>query len=597
MNAFSSLTTLKTIILAVKNFCHTVKKRFIALPHYAQVIIVSLLVAFVYLYPLIHGSGGGLYGDDLHFHIDRVRGLATIWQSPVSFQSFYKVGLGINFFYPYLTYYPYYLLYAVFHDFYTAWIIYFYILTSLTYLIAYFSSFRILASRQSSHLFALFYTFASYRLVNLLIRFAVGELIAITFLPLVFCGLYLILKGNYEKWYYLTFGMALIIYSHILSFVMTSVLVVLIYITAIWFTDKPIIRTIYLGIAGLASLALGSFQFFSMLEQLNYHSLNVPSQLVEHFDVKTLKEIISFAFSNNLYQHTFGLSVLLGLLLIGVFIRKLQREDAYLLGLTVSLIILETPLVHFPALGGTIQFMWRLNAYITLFVLFLAAKLLGKSHFKNHRAYLILLLGLILIHNSASLKVFEGANRYPANPVGELSKRNSLKKLTNSVMMMDYANHSENTEREIYDMDSKVHHRIFISNSTIQLESSSKFTSRYCRFTIDNPTAEAQFIDLPLYHYKGQIARLDGEIIPTTLNEISGSAMVAIPPGEHSITVTYAYTPLAKTAFLSSVLSLVAILIYVIINIQGINLRLTGWQKQQAFIRGLKENVFSKMSV
>ncbi|AXQ78702.1 hypothetical protein DDV21_006220 [Streptococcus chenjunshii] len=597
MNSYPSTVALKLkkILFAAKEIYRTVKERFITLPDRWRVVIISFLIALLYIGPIILGSSGGLYGDDLHFHIDRVRGLANIWQSPVNFQSFYKVGLGINFFYPYLTYYPYYLLYAVFRDFYTSWIIYLYFLTSLTYLIAYFSSFKILASRQTAHLFALFYTFAAYRLGNFLIRFAAGELVAITFLPLVFCGLYLILRGSCKRWYYLSFGLTLIIYSHILSFVLTAVLVAFIYLTAIWFTDKRLTRSIYLGLAGLAALAMGSFQFFPMLEQLSYQHLNVPGKLFEHFDVKPLKEIISFALSNNLYQHTFGLAVLLSLFLLLVFVKKFQREDYYILTLTLALIILETPLGNsFPVLGETIQFMWRLNAYITLLALFLITKFLGQSHFKNHRAYLILLIFLMFIHNNACYKTFDGANRYPANPVGELSSRNNLKKLTNSVMMMDYANHSENREREIYDMDSKVHHRVFISGSAEQLESKAKFTNTYSYFTIDNPAAETQNVDLPLFHYKGQVISLDGKTIPVSLNPISGSAMIQLPPGMHEITATYQYTPLAKTAFLSSLLSLAATLLYVVYVNSRITFTLTGWKKQRSFIRSMRKRSFQK---
>lgn len=144
-------------------------------------------------------SNGVLNGDDLHFHIDRMLGLSSIWKSPVNFRTFYKVGQGVNYFYPYITYYPYYLLYRLTHSFYMGWMLYLYFLTTITYLIAYYSSKNITKNFFVAHLFAIFYVFASYRLDNIVIRFAIGEAIAITFLPLVFYGLYLIIKGNYKK--------------------------------------------------------------------------------------------------------------------------------------------------------------------------------------------------------------------------------------------------------------------------------------------------------------------------------------------------------------------------------------------------------------
>lgn len=103
-----------------------------------KVFIIALVVSLLYIIPFLT-SNGALYGDDLHFHIDRMLGLATIKESPVNFKSFYKVGQGINFFYPYLTYYPYYLLYKHTNSLYAGWMIYIYLLTIVTYLISYYS--------------------------------------------------------------------------------------------------------------------------------------------------------------------------------------------------------------------------------------------------------------------------------------------------------------------------------------------------------------------------------------------------------------------------------------------------------------------------
>ncbi|MFC3931550.1 hypothetical protein ACVR0S_00785 [Streptococcus dentapri] len=586
----------------IKDGYYSAKSRFLSLPHYFQVAIISFLVSLLYLLPVLFGSRGGLYGDDLHFHIDRVRGLAGIWHSPVNFRSFYKVGQGINFFYPYLTYYPYYLLYSLFHDFYKAWMIYFYILTSLTYFIAYFSSLKILHSRWSSHLFALLYTFAAYRLDNFIIRFAVGELIAITFLPLVFSGLYLILRGNYGKWYYLSFGITLILYSHILSFVMAVVLVIFIYLTTIWFSKERLVRSGYLAVAGLAGFAMGSFQLFPMLEQLNYHRLIIPGKFTDDLEVKKLSDLISTAFLNDLQQHTFGLFVLISFLLVigflirSFFIKKIKAIDYYLFGLTLILIILETPFFDLSALS-TIQFVWRLNAYISLFVFFLLAKFIGHSSFKylgRGSIYLILLVTLMLVHSTTCYNYFNDVHKNPVNHSSELSKRNSPNKLANSIMLTDYANHSQGKKREIYDADNKIHHRVFEHNSTSnQLESWASFENSSAIFTVINPSWDSQIVDLPVYHYKGQIAWIDGQPVSSLLSKSSGSTMVYLPPGEHQVEISYDYTPLAKIAFLFSVLTLLNIIVHIVY----INNSLRHFSSWLPALKRMKRKTPYKMSI
>ena len=83
-----------------------------------KVFIIALIVSLIYIIPLLM-SNGILYGDDLHFHLNRVLSLATIKESPVNFKAFYKVGQGVDLFYPYLTYYPYYLFYKLTNSLYT----------------------------------------------------------------------------------------------------------------------------------------------------------------------------------------------------------------------------------------------------------------------------------------------------------------------------------------------------------------------------------------------------------------------------------------------------------------------------------------------
>ncbi|RBR38295.1 hypothetical protein [Enterococcus cecorum] len=62
---------------------------------YRRQIIFSIIVAFLFVLPLLFAKGA-IYGDDTHFHLDRVRGLSTIFKSPINFDIFYHAGQGIN---------------------------------------------------------------------------------------------------------------------------------------------------------------------------------------------------------------------------------------------------------------------------------------------------------------------------------------------------------------------------------------------------------------------------------------------------------------------------------------------------------------------
>ncbi|WP_019768877.1 hypothetical protein [Streptococcus sobrinus] len=535
-----------------------------------KVFIIALVVSLLYIIPFLT-SNGALYGDDLHFHIDRMLGLATIKESPVNFKSFYKVGQGINFFYPYLTYYPYYLLYKLTNSLYAGWMIYIYLLTIVTYLISYYSCKGIIKKSFNSHIFALFYTFSAYRLDNIIVRFAVGEVIAITFIPLTFYGLYLILKGNYHKWYHLTLGMSLLIYSHILSGFMTSVFIGLIYLTTIWFSDKRSARTYSLAVATVATLVVCSFQIFPMLEQFSYSNSKIsgPINVSLNLNSKSIGKLFEYSFTNDITKHTPGLLVLASIIFSLFKFLKFKKEQFFLLAWIIILFILESNLIAWPEspdnLVSIIQFPWRLNSYITLFSSYLVANLV-KSHPKNLNGFIALMaiVGFTVLNFNGATRAIYDRSSHKVNYASELSKRNHLKKLTDSIHVMDYGNQPKKQKFEVFDQAKKTNHQVVLNNTDTLLQSQFTFKNSYAQGTILNDTGQEQIVELPFYRYKGQIVTLDGKEVPTILSD-SGATTIHFPAGQHKVKITYEYTAMAKVAHAASIMALLMIILYMLI--------------------------------
>lgn len=92
--------------------------------------------------------------------------------------------------------------------------------------IMYFCGQRIFASGFAARICSLLYTFAMYRLINQYTRYAIGELLAMAFLPLVVYGLYEILERDRKRWPWLTAGCCFILQSHVISTVFALFLIV-----------------------------------------------------------------------------------------------------------------------------------------------------------------------------------------------------------------------------------------------------------------------------------------------------------------------------------------------------------------------------------
>ena len=71
---------------------------------------------------------------------------------------------------------------------------------------------------------SLLYIMLPYRFNNIYARGAVGEILAMTFLPFLFASIYHLLLGNRDKWYWIIIALSGLLQSHIISFVLGCVI-------------------------------------------------------------------------------------------------------------------------------------------------------------------------------------------------------------------------------------------------------------------------------------------------------------------------------------------------------------------------------------
>ncbi len=108
-----------------------------------------------------------------------------------------------------------------------------------TALSVYKASKTITKSRLNIFLAIILYVFMPFRLNNIFVRSALGEVLAIIFWPMVIAGLYNTIFGDKRKWYYLAIGISGMIQSHILS----AMLSVIFCILAVFLFIKQILQS------------------------------------------------------------------------------------------------------------------------------------------------------------------------------------------------------------------------------------------------------------------------------------------------------------------------------------------------------------------
>ncbi|HAP8944954.1 TPA: hypothetical protein IV334_002980, partial [Enterococcus faecium] len=79
----------------------------------------------------------------------------------------------------------------------------------------------------TSSFFAIIYTTSSFRSVEIFLRGAMGELLAMSILPLILLGFIKLYDSKKESWVMLAISMTLLIYTHVLSVAMTMVMIII----------------------------------------------------------------------------------------------------------------------------------------------------------------------------------------------------------------------------------------------------------------------------------------------------------------------------------------------------------------------------------
>lgn len=162
--------------------------------------------------------------SDFTFHASRVQEIYDNLKQGSIFtfiatHTFQNTGVGNFLFYPTVFLYPWAIL-KLFFSATTAFFIWYGGITFLTFINSYISVNSICGDRIRALVFSILYTYLPYRLY--LGKAIFGEYIAVSFVPLVFWGLYEVLCRKNDRWCLLGIGYALIAYSHLLSVVIIT---------------------------------------------------------------------------------------------------------------------------------------------------------------------------------------------------------------------------------------------------------------------------------------------------------------------------------------------------------------------------------------
>lgn len=416
------------------------------------------------------------------------------------------------------------------------------------------------------------YTFSPYHLFDWYNRAALGEAISFTFLPLVFLGLYHIIAGDYKKWYILTIGYSLIIYTHLLSSFLTFMATVLLLLLCY----KPLLkepkRIKYLLLAAVVTIPVIASYLFPMLEQMLsntfYYSINenVPGHKKQRL-IEMFWGMLNGAVYPDNPWHMNNVCGTGPLLILLVLLRFFVREKTNLrriadLCLLIGIIFLFMISAYFPwgrLPFDFVQFPWRLYEFVAFFLSISGAYYL--SVLVKSKGVTILACSLIVVAATAmtvksdsNYKRWQGVVKEYAPPHwfgGEPSIVNRYllgmyEYLPVKVPSLDFVNERRDS--------------IATFNADTQISNFSK-EKGFISFDIKTETQDK--VELPLVYYKGYKATNMAKEELKVEESNHGLVQVNIDKSTN-IEVYYYGTIVQKISWYISIFSVLGLIIYII---------------------------------
>lgn len=361
--------------------------------------------------PLFSDSIMCANGQDLLFHMVRIQGITEGFlagEFPVRINAVQNAGFGnlSATMYPQLFLYPVAILHGLGISLMLSMKLLMVFVNVATAFICFYSVKAVTESKKIGMVTTVLYVFASYRLSNLYFRGALGETLAMVFLPLVLWGTVEVLWKDEKKWTILALGMTGVLQSHVLSVEMCALFMVLEGI--VWLVKGPhkeMGRRIYYGVqAAICSVLLNASMLIPFLYycRQDLQAFHMPFRPVE--SVAYLSQLFAFFIFPEGYnlepgstQGEMPMSVG-GILLVGavlfvvMFLLKKKEADKeenilYSIGchsLVYGSIAIFVSSAMFPweslgkvslfaKLTSSLQFAWRFLSPATVFLCIVAA--------------------------------------------------------------------------------------------------------------------------------------------------------------------------------------------------------------------------------
>lgn len=565
----------KSIIMKCTNFIKKSNNL-----NYILIIITSLLVSIPFLKITLLGTG------DTTLHLLRIIGLSNsieVSKFPYIVSPYFcnNFGYATNLFYPQLVTYVPYLLKIITPTYEQAMYLFTVITIILSGIFMFNFTKQLCNNKWISLISSIIYIVFPYRFECIYERFAIGEFTALIFIPILFQGLYNLIKQDKTKHYLIALGAIGMLLSHTLTAVYALFFCIIFILLNIKdFLKKDVIRLCLIDMFFIVlSVSLFIIPVIEHRCATNYKIFDAEIMRGTGEDIydnsATFKQLLTDNGSDKTVSFVIGIPIII-FTLLGIYTyNKVSKENKdwyvnfYLLGL-ISLYMV-TKLFPWPIMPKFLtmaQFSWRILVFFAFFI----APVCGiniyttTKNIKNKRIskifiiFCIVILGISTVNRLNNFIIEKSINtdKYKTYEKEKLEKKStSVQQINREYLPMkaenDYISNRKDT--------------VYVLNGTATIENQNK-ENLNMSFTLKN-YQENTILELPYLYYLGYNINIniDGKNQNIKYFE-SDNGFIAISISydidTSDVSIDYTGTILEKIAYLISFIGFTTLIIYIV---------------------------------
>lgn len=527
--------------------------------------------------------------NDGYLHLIKIIGVNDIIESgqfPPIIEAGFCNGYAINLFYNPLTTYISLLCGVILNNFAYGIKLMLFIMMLLAIVFMYKFIKEFTGKKEIAIVAAIFYVTNPYYLSNIYIRGAIGESAALTFLPLLFLGLYSLFNGDRKKHYFITIAATGLILTHNITTLYAAIIsFIYVIINFNKLKEKDILIKLLINILFIVGLTI-FFIYPLLLHSFSGEYVIFDSDLMRTNGERVASGVISF---KELFMEIPGQEVIFRLNIIQVvlfilsifcyrFIDKKDRKIylSFIIFAILSVILCMTKNIwkFAPDILCNIQFPWRLLGFSGFFIstiaginLFIILKKIFKNK-ENGLIFVIIPIALLSLLYAYSLDYKDYTTKKDDNE--------SIEFINNNINNIVYMNINREympskTYIALYKNQERVKgDNVFILEGEALIESENKNELIYNIKLSD--IKENTSIEVPFLYYKGYSAYIENEKNGRKEIDVKesdyGFLKIDIPNEYENGMIKVEYkTPITYyIVYIISFVTLIGFIIYIVLN-------------------------------